>query len=380
MIIGIPKETKPFEFRAGIIPDGVEQLVTHGHTVLIETGAGVGSGILDDEYEAAGAKMAPAAADVYRQAEMIIKVKEPQPDEYPRLRAGQIVYAYFHFAASEELTRAMLDRGVTAVAFETMHTPDGRHPLLTPMSEVAGKMAVQEGAKFLESPMMGRGILLGGVPGVDPAEVMIVGGGVVGTNAAKVAAGLGAKVTILDINLERLRYLNDVMPRNVVTLFCNTHNLRLTIRTADLLIGAVLVEGARAPRLVDEEMVKTMKPGAVIVDVAVDQGGCIATTRPTTHGQPTFVLHGVVHYGVTNMPGAVARTSTYALANETIGPAVQIADKGIERAAAESHLILSGVNTYRGKATNQAVAGTFGLQFIDPEEVMQGEAVRGKQG
>ena len=365
MTIGIPKEIKPFEFRAGIVPDGVEQLVAHGHRVLVEAGAGEGSGIPDNEYKAAGAEIAPSAADLYEPSEMIIKVKEPQPEEYALLRAGQVVYAYFHLAASEELTRAMLERGVTAVAYETMHTRDGRHPLLTPMSEVAGKMAVQEGAKYLERPMMGRGILLGGVPGVDPAEVIIIGGGVVGTNAAKVAAGLGARVTIFDINLERLRYLSDVMPPNVVTLFCNAHNLRHKIRSADLVIGAVLVEGARAPVLVSEEMVKTMKRGAVVVDVAVDQGGCIATSRPTTHGQPTFIVHGVVHYGVANMPGAVARTSTYALTNVTIGHAVELADKGLERAAAESTLIISGVNIHRGKVTNRAVAETFGMEYAD---------------
>ena len=365
MIIGIPKEIKPFEFRVGIVPDGVEQLASHGHRVLIGTGAGEGSGIDDDEYRAAGAEIT-TAAEVYRQADLVMKVKEPQPEEYPLVRPGQIVYAFFHFAASEELTRAMLDRCVTAVAFETMHTPDGRHPLLTPMSEVAGKMAVQEGAKYLERPMMGRGILLGGVTGVDPAEVMIIGGGIVGTNAAKVAAGLGARVTIFDVNLERLRYLDDVMPRNVVTLFCNTHNLRRKIRTADLVIGAVLLEGARAPRLVTEKMVKTMKCGAVIVDVAVDQGGCIETTRPTTHGEPTYVLHGVVHYGVTNMPGAVARTSTYALANVTIGYAAQIADAGLARSAADCHVILSGINTHGGSVTNRAVADTFRMQWADP--------------
>jgi len=370
MIIGIPKEIKPFEFRVGIIPDGVEQLASHGHRVLVETGAGEGSGIDDAEYHGSGAEITSGPGDIYGHADLVMKVKEPQLQEYPLVRPGQIVYAFFHFAASEELTRAMLDRGATAVAFETMHTPDGRHPLLTPMSEVAGKMAVQEGAKYLERPMMGRGILLGGVAGVDPAEVVIIGGGVVGTNAAKVAACLGARVTIFDVNLERLRYLDDVMPRNVVTLFCNAHNLRRKIRTADLVVGAVLVEGARAPRLVTEQMVKTMKRGAVIVDVAVDQGGCIETTRPTTHGEPTYVLHGVVHYGVTNMPGAVARTSTYALANVTTGCAVQIADAGLARAAADSHVVLSGINIHRGSVTNRAVADTFKMQWADPRTLL----------
>jgi alanine dehydrogenase len=286
------------------------------------------------------------------------------------LREGQIIYAYFHFAASEELTRAVQRSGAVAIAYETMHTADGRTPALTPMSEVAGKMAVQEGAKYLEGPMMGRGILLGGVPGVDPAEVMVIGGGTVGANAAKLAAGLGARVMIFDVNLDRLRYLDDVMPKNVTTLFCNAHNLRRKIATADLVIGAVLIEGARAPVLVTEDMVKTMQRGAVIVDVAVDQGGCIETSRPTTHGDPTFIVHGVVHYGVTNMPGAVARTSTIALTNATIGYALEIADKGWRRAAADNPIIASGLNLCHGQVTNRAVARTFGLEFSDPAQML----------
>jgi len=370
MIIGIPRETKPFEFRVGIVPDGVEQLSAHGHQVLIEAGAGEGSGISDDEFSAAGARIVLEPADVFGRADMIVKVKEPQPQEYPLLRRGQIIYAIFHFAASEELTRAIVGSGVVAVAYETMHTPDGRHPLLTPMSEVAGKMAVQEGAKLLERTQKGRGVLLGGVPGVEPGEVMILGGGTVGANAAKMAAGLGARVTIFDINLERLRYLDDTMPRNVTTLFCNTHNLRLRIASADLLIGAVLVEGARAPVVVSEDMVRTMKRGAVIVDVAIDQGGCIATIHPTTHGEPTYVVHGVVHYGVTNIPGAVSRTSTYALANVTIAHAVLIADSGIERAVQKSPLVASGLNIYGGAITNRAVADTFGMEFADPSRLI----------
>ncbi|NQT21799.1 MAG: alanine dehydrogenase [Planctomycetes bacterium] len=370
MIIGIPKEIKPYEFRVAIVSDGVEQLVRRGHQVLLGTQAGEGSGITDEEYKAAGAEIVPEAAQLYERAEMIMKVKEPQPEEQALLREGQIIYAYFHFAASEELTRAVQRSGAVAIAYETMHTADGRIPALTPMSEVAGKMAVQEGAKYLERPMMGRGILLGGVPGVDPAEVMIIGGGTVGANAAKMAAGLGARVTIFDINLERLRYLDDVMPKNVTTLFCNTHNLRDKITTADLVIGAVLIEGARAPVLITEDMVKTMQRGAVIVDVAVDQGGCIETSRPTTHGDPTFIVHGVVHYGVTNMPGAVARTSTIALTNATIGYAVEIADKGWARAAADNPVIASGLNICRKQITNRAVAQTFGLALSDPAAML----------
>ena len=370
MIIAIPRETKPFEFRVGIVPDGVEQLSARGHKVLVQTTAGDGSGISDDEFRAAGAEIVSDAADLFARAEMIMKVKEPQPAEYPLLRRGQIIYTFFHFAASEQLTRAVMDSGAVAVAYETMHTADGHHPILTPMSEVAGKMAVQEGAKFLERTTMGRGVLLGGVPGVEPGQVIVIGGGTVGANAAKMAAGLGAQVTIFDINLERLRYLDDIMPKNVTTLFCNSHSIRRKICTADLVVGAVMVEGARAPVIVSEDMVQTMKPGAVIVDVAVDQGGCVATIRPTTHGQPVYVMHGVVHYGVPNMPGAVSRTSTYALANVAIEHAVQIACKGIEQAARESTLILSGLNMYRTAVTNRAVAATFGLEYADPARLI----------
>ena len=277
------------------------------------------------------------------------------------MRHGQIVFTHLHFAASRELTEAMLKAEIVAIAYETLRTPDGRLPLLTPMSEVAGKMAIQEGAKYLEKPMMGRGILLGGVPGVDPANVLVLGGGVVGANAAKTAAGLGANVTVADVNLERLRYLDDILPANVTTIYCDAHALREKIRHADLVIGAVLIRGARAPRLVTEEMVKTMKPGAVVVDVSVDQGGCIETIEPTTHHDPVRIKHGVVHYGVTNMPGAVGRTSTYALTNATLPYLLDIADKGYERAAADSPAIEAGLNMALGKLTNRAVADTFGL-------------------
>lgn len=366
MKVGVPREAKPFEYRVAIVPDGVEQLVARGHQVMVQAGAGRDSGIDDDDYRTAGASIVPDAAAVYGLADMIMKVKEPQPAEYPLLRKGQILYAFFHFAASRGLAEAVMRAGCVAIAWETMRSPDRRLPILTPMSEVAGKMSVQEGAKYLEQPMMGRGILLGGVPGVEPAEVVVVGGGTVGSNAAGIAAGMGARVTILDINLDRLRYLDEVMPRNVATLFCNAHNLRRKLRTADLAIGAVLVEGARAPVVVTVEMVMSMKRGSVIVDVAIDQGGCVATSRPTTHGEPTYVVHDVIHYCVANMPGAVAHTSTFALANVTIGPAVAIADKGWRRAAADSPLILTGLNICTGRVTNRAVAETFGLEFVDP--------------
>ena len=282
------------------------------------------------------------------------------------MRRGQIVFTYFHFAASRELTEAMVHAGVVAIAYETIRTPDGRLPLLTPMSEIAGKMAIQEGAKYLERPMMGRGILLGGVSGVEPATVLIIGGGIVGSNAAKTAGGLGARVIVADIDIERLRYLDDIMPANVTTIYCDAHSLREKIREADLVVGAVLRQGARAPVLVTEDMVRTMKPGAVIVDVAVDQGGCIETIEPTTHKDPVRIKHGVVHYGVTNMPGAVGRTATYALTNATLPYLLEIADKGYERAAADNPTIRAGLNLVLGKVTNKAVADTFGMPCHEP--------------
>ena len=317
MIIGAPSEVKGDEYRVALLPVGAELLVRDGHSVLVEAGAGVGSGIADDEYREAGATIAAAADEVYA-ADLVVKVKEPQPEEWPLIREDGALFCYFHFAADEALTKAMLARGAVCIAYETIETDTGDLPLLTPMSEVAGRMSIQEGAKYLERPLMGRGILLGGVPGVAPADVVVIGGGVVGTNAAKVAAGLGANVTIMDIDVDRLRYLDDVLPPNVTTLFSDLHSVRRMVPRADLLIGAVLIPGARAPRLVTREMVAEMKPGAVIVDVAVDQGGCIETTRPTTHKAPTYLEHGVVHYAVTNMPGAVGRTSTHALCNVTL--------------------------------------------------------------
>ncbi|NOZ23375.1 MAG: alanine dehydrogenase [Planctomycetes bacterium] len=365
MIIGVPKEIKQDEYRVAMIPVGVEEMREAGHKVLVETKAGEGSGIADAEYRKAGAKIAPSAREVFKKSDMIVKVKEPLPSEYRFLRKGQTVFTYFHFAASCSLTKAVMKSGITAVAYETISLDDGTHPLLTPMSEVAGRMAIQEGAKYLERPMEGRGILLGGVPGVAPAEVVIIGGGIVGTNAAKVAAGLGARVIVLDVNLDRLRYLDDILPKNVITLMSNAENLRAKVAEADLLIGAVLVVGARAPRLVTKEMIKTMKPGAVVVDVAIDQGGCIETSRPTTHRKPTYKVHKVLHYCVTNMPGAVGRTSTYALTNVTLPYALQIANKGWRQAAKDNPAICRGVNVTGGSITYKAVAETFRMKCHD---------------
>ncbi|HZU38237.1 MAG TPA: alanine dehydrogenase [Gemmataceae bacterium] len=364
MIVGVPKEIKTDEYRVAMIPVGVEELTRAGHRVLIQAGAGQGSGITDEQYAANGADIVPAAADVWKQADLIVKVKEPLAQEWPSLRGGQIVFTYFHFAADEALTRAVMQSGVTAVAYETIHDARGGLPLLTPMSEVAGRMSIQEGAKFLERPFEGRGILLGGVPGVLPANVVILGGGIVGANAAKVAAGLGANVTILDVNLDRLRYLDDVMPRNVTTLFSDRHNILDSLNRADLLVGAVLIPGARAPYLVRREDLKRMQPRAVIIDVAIDQGGCVETSRATTHSQPTYMVDDVVHYCVANMPGAVGRTSTYALTNVTLPYVLQLAKKGFERAIRENPGLAQGVNVRQGKVTNPAVAATFGLEYV----------------
>jgi alanine dehydrogenase len=360
-VVGVPREIKTDEYRVAIIPVGVEELTRAGHRVLIQAGAGQGSGISDEQYAANGAEIVPDAAAIWQQAELVVKVKEPLPSEWPLLRPGQIVFTYFHFAADEALTRAVMDSGITAVAYETIRDEQGQLPLLTPMSEVAGRMSIQEGAKFLERPFEGRGILLGGVPGVLPAHVVILGGGVVGANAAKVAAGLGANVTILDIALDRLRYLDDVMPKNVTTLFSDRHNILDSLERADLLIGAVLIPGAKAPRLVRRDDLKRMPHRAVIIDVAIDQGGCVETARPTTHSQPTYIVEEVVHYCVTNMPGAVGRTSTYALTNGTLPYVLQLANKGFERAVRENRGLAQGVNIRQGKITNPAVAGTFRL-------------------
>jgi alanine dehydrogenase len=363
MIVGVPKEIKTDEYRVAMIPVGVEELTRAGHKVVVQAGAGQGSGIPDEDYARHGAEIVPAAEEAWK-ADLVVKVKEPLPQEWPLMRRGQTVFTYFHFAADEKLTRAVMQSGITAVAYETIRDARGQLPLLTPMSEVAGRMSIQEGAKYLERPFEGRGILLGGVPGVLPANVVILGGGVVGANAAKVAAGLGANVTILDINLDRLRYLDDVMPKNVTTLFNHRHNLLDSLHRADLLIGAVLIPGAKAPRLVRREDLKRMNSGSVLIDVAIDQGGCVETARPTTHSDPTYIVDGVIHYCVANMPGAVGRTSTYALTNVTLPYALQIARKGLDRAVRENAALAQGVNVRDGKVTNEAVAETFGLEHV----------------
>ena len=360
-VIGVPKETKADEYRVAMIPAGVEELTRSGHQVLIQKGAGLGSGIADDLYQENGAEMVQSPAELWQRADLIVKVKEPLTAEWPLLRAGQIVFTYFHFAADKALTDTVLQTGITAIAYETIRDDRGTLPLLTPMSEVAGRMSIQQGAKFLERPQEGRGILLGGVPGVLPANVVVLGGGVVGANAAKVAAGLGANVVILDINLDRLRYMDDIMPPNVTTLYSDRHNILACLTNADLLIGAVLIPGAKAPFLVKRADLKRLPRRAVIIDVAIDQGGCVETSRPTTHGKPVFIEEDVVHYCVTNMPGAVGRTSTYALTNVTLPYALQLANKGFEKAVSENKALAQGVNIRAGKVTNPAVAQTFQL-------------------
>ncbi|MEZ6063137.1 MAG: alanine dehydrogenase [Planctomycetaceae bacterium] len=361
MIVGVPREIKPDEYRVAMLPSGVEDLTAGGHRVLIQRDAGIGSGIFNQQYEAAGAEIVDAASDVFAQAELVVKVKEPQESEWPMLRPDQALFTYFHFAADETLTRNVLQTNVTAVAYETLRGRSADLPLLTPMSEVAGRMSIQEGAKYLERPQEGRGILLGGVPGVEPAHIVILGGGVVGKNAAQIAAGFQADVVILDINVDRLRYLEDIMPANVNTVFSDRHSIRDQLKLADLVIGAVLIPGARAPELVTAADLKLMKPGAVIIDVCIDQGGCTETSRPTTHGDPTYIVDGIVHYCVTNMPGAVGRTSTYALCNVTFPYVKRIARLGLKAACEQDPGLAAAVNMHRGRVTNQAVAETFQL-------------------
>jgi alanine dehydrogenase len=363
MIIGVPREVKLDEYRVAMLPVGVEMLVAAGHQVLVEVGAGLGSGLADHDYLQAGAEMVANAADIFGRAELIVKVKEPQSEEWPLIRPEQALFTYFHFAADQALTEAMLATGATCVAYETLRDAAGRLPLLTPMSEVAGRMSIQEGAKFLEKPKQGRGILLGGVPGVAPAHITILGGGVVGANAAKIAAGFQADVAILDVNMDRLRYLDDTMPANVNVLFSDRHTIREQLKLADLVIGAVLIPGAKAPRLITKDDLKTMKPGSVIIDVAVDQGGCIETSRPTTHSDPTFVVDEVVHYCVTNMPGAVGRTSTFALCNVTLPWVQRLAERGVLVAALEDSIVESAVNIHDKQITNRAVADSFGMPY-----------------
>ncbi len=363
MIIGVPKEIKRDEYRVALLPVGAEEFVRAGHTVLVETGAGLGSGLTDENYSEQGAELVPTAEEIFARADLVIKVKEPQRSEWPLLCEGQMLFTYFHFAASRELTEAMMASGATCIAYETLRDARGHLPLLTPMSEVAGRMSIQEGAKYLERPQMGRGILLGGVPGVAPAHIAILGGGVVGANAAKIAAGFQADVTILDIDMNRLRYLDDIMPANVNCLFSDRHIIREQLRLADLVVGSVLIPGAKAPRLIDRADLELMKAGSVIIDVAIDQGGCIETSRPTTHSDPTFIEHDVVHYCVTNMPGAVGRTSTFALCNVTLPWALEIARHGVVPAARQFPPIAAAVNVHQGRITNRAVAESFDMTF-----------------
>lgn len=363
MIIGVPKEIKTNENRVALTPAGAMELVKNGHTVYIQTAAGAGSGFADADYVHAGASILPDAEAVFAKADMIMKVKEPIEQEYKLIRKDQLVFTYFHFASYEPLTTAMIENQSVCLAYETVALEDRSLPLLVPMSEVAGRMAIQEGAKYLEKPIKGRGVLLGGVPGVPPGKVLILGGGIVGTQAAKMAAGLGAQVTIMDINLKRLRYLADVMPANVNTVFSNEYNIREAIKVSDLIVGAVLIPGAKAPNLITRDMLKDMRPGTVLVDVAVDQGGCIETCKPTTHTDPTFIIDNVVHYCVANMPGAVPYTSTIALTNATLPYAVKLANKGWKAACKEDDALFKGLNVVNGKVVYKGVADAFGLPY-----------------
>ncbi len=370
MIIGIPKEIKNNENRVSMTPAGVHELVKHGHTVIVQKTAGEGSGFCDCDFEAVGAQMIPTIEEAYAKAEMIIKVKEPIEPEYKLIRKGQLLFTYMHFASSEPLTKAMIESGAVCCAYETVRKADRSLPLLVPMSEVAGRMSVQEGMYFLERPHGGRGVLLGGVPGVKPAKVFVIGGGVVGTAAAVTAAGTGADVTISDISLPRLAYLADVMPKNVKTLMSNEFNIRQELADADLVIGSVLIPGAKAPKLVTRDMLKLMKKGAVMVDVAIDQGGCFETSHATTHQDPIYEVDGIVHYAVANIPGAVARTSTFALTNATIPYALQLADKGWRKACMENPELKEGLNVVEGKVVYKGVADAWNLPYTPVEDVL----------
>lgn len=363
MIIGVPKEIKNNENRVALTPAGVAEMKNNGHSVYVQATAGEGSGFADEEYAAAGAVILPTIEEVYGIAEMIIKVKEPIASEYPLIKKDQLLFTYFHFASSEPLTHAMIERQAICLAYETVEKTDRSLPLLVPMSEVAGRMSIQEGAKYLEKPLKGRGILLGGVPGVPPAKVLVLGGGIVGTQAAKMAAGLGAQVTIMDVSLPRLRQLDDIMPANVMTQMSNNYNIRKAILDTDLIIGAVLIPGAKAPHLITRDMLKLMRPGTVLVDVAVDQGGCIETCTPTTHEDPTFIIDDIVHYCVANMPGAVPYTSTLALTNATLPYAVQLANKGWQKACADNEELKKGLNIANGKILYKGVAEAWNLPF-----------------
>ncbi len=371
MIVGILKEIKAEENRVAMTPSGVEILVHHGHQVLVEKGAGQGSGFDDEQYLLSGAEILDEADKVYAAAEMVMHVKEPQPSEYGMIREGQIVFTYFHFAAAEELTRAMLDRRAVCIAYETIEGSDGSLPLLTPMSEVAGRMAAQQAAKYVERAQGGRGILLGGVPGVAPATVLVIGGGVVGTHAAQMACGLGAKVYLLDMSLKRLRHLSEIMPKNCFPMMSSPAIIRELVQQADIVIGAVLLHGARAPKLISRDMLSTMKPGAVMVDVSIDQGGCFETSRPTTHRDPIYEVDGIIHYCVTNMPGAVPLTSTMALTNATLPYALDLAGKGWCQVALENSGVRAGLNMVNGKVTYQGVAEAFAMDYTPVETLLQ---------
>lgn len=370
MIIGVPKEIKNNENRVALTPAGASELVKHGHKVYVQAGAGSGSGFDDTEYIDAGANMLATIEDVYGMAEMIIKVKEPIESEYSLIKPNQLLFTYFHFASYEPLTHAMIKSNAVCLAYETVEKADRSLPLLVPMSEVAGRMSVQEGAKFLEKPMGGLGILLGGVPGVKPAEVLVLGGGIVGTQAAKMAAGMGARVTIMDISLPRLRQLDDIMPANVETQHSSDYNIRQAIKTADLVIGGVLIPGAKAPKLITREMLPSMKKGSVIVDVAIDQGGCFETSKPTTHAEPIYVVDNVIHYCVANMPGAVPYTSTLALTNATLPYAIQLANQGWKAACSNSRELCLGLNVVNGKVVYKGVAEAFNLEYTPVETIL----------
>ena len=363
MIIGVPKEIKNNENRVALTPSGVKELAKYGHDIYVQTNAGSGSGFSDTQYEEAGANILPDIKSVYKRAEMIIKVKEPIEEEYTMIRENQLVFTYFHFASYEPLTQAMIKNKSVCLAYETVEKPDHSLPLLVPMSEVAGRMSVQEGAKYLEKPLKGRGILLGGVPGVRPAKVLVLGGGIVGTQAAKMAAGLGADVTIMDISLPRLRYLADIMPANVNTYMSSEYNIRELLPSHDLIVGAVLIPGAKAPHLITKDMLKLMRPGTVLVDVAVDQGGCIETCKPTTHENPTYIIDDILHYCVANMPGAVPYTSTLALTNATLPYAIQLANKGWKKACSDNQELKLGLNIIHGDIVYKGVSEAFNLPF-----------------
>lgn len=363
MIVGVPKEIKPQENRVALLPGGVTALKNNGHDIIVERRAGEGSGFSDEQYEAAGAVVSDDIEDLWQQAEMIMKVKEPIEPEYNRMRDGQIIFTFFHFAASRELTEAVIDAGSVAIAYETVERADGSLPLLIPMSEVAGRMATQEGAKYLEKPQGGYGVLLGGIPGVRPANVMILGGGIVGINAAKMAAGMGARTTIFDINVQRLRHLDDIMADNIDTVFSTEANIRAMLPEVDLVIGAVLIPGAKAPNLIQRDMLEEIKSGAVLVDVAIDQGGCIETSKGTSHDHPTFKVDDVIHYCVTNMPGAVPYTSTLGLTNVTLPYVIDLANKGWEKATEDDPELRKGLNIIAGNIVYKDVADAFGMEF-----------------